>query len=264
MGEEEDVLLSGDVAQGLGQGGQLVDEVPGLVLGFLAAPAEVGLAPFHRRLGARADVRSLAPGRGPVLELRGPVLLFDALGPPGGLAGIHGLERLADLGVIGRQVLVDGQPPRQGIGHEGELVAGLDLLVQEMEGGLLGFLDPAGIVEGEVEEEDEPAGDAGLRGRAFAAGLGRPDLGLRRRFARPDGPGLRAGPGDRPDLEFRDVDGLAVVGDDEIALHEVRDGVPLLVHDVDLDEMEDDGDLDLDGRLLEGLGAVLGRGRAPG
>ena len=63
-------------------------------------------------------------------------------------------------------------------------------------------------------------------------------------------------------LEFRQGDGGPVIRDGEILPRQVADGVPLLIGDLDVDELQDDGNLVLEG-LDGGLPRLGGRGAGP-
>jgi hypothetical protein len=248
-GEEDQVLLAGNVSQGLGQRRHLQDEVLGLALGLLAPPIEgrVARAPFSQ-LGRRRL------GRLP------PIFLLDLGSPPGHVLDRDVRQGFADLFVVRGQELVDGQAAGQGIGDQPDLVARLDVLLQEFDGGLEGLARSALRVEGEVEEKEIFSGEGG----ALRPGCGRRFL---RRGRRGDGSGVRLdrGPGEGMPLELGQDFPFPVVDDDELVPGQVGDGIALAVDDINLEELEGHDDLVLDRPLLDADGLLAaGEGRQHG
>ena len=126
-----------------------------------------------------------------------------------------------------------------------------------MERGSAGLQDSADVVVGEIEEEEIlPAHRADFgRGRSALRG---PALGIFRRIGAGRGRLSREG----MLLEFGQGDGSSVIRDGEILPRQVADGVSFLIGDLDVDELEDDGDLVLKG-LDGGLACLGGRGAGP-
>ncbi len=171
-----------------------------------------------------------------------PVFVFDILGPPGGLPAVDRGHGISDLAVIGRQIFVNRDTLDHGGRYQGNFVVGADFGLQEMEGGFPGLEDAARVVVGEIEEQEELAGQPpGLPGRD------------RRDASGPGAGGRRAHLSGRIQIvlfKLRQGHRPAVVGDGEIAPRQIADRMALLVGDIDLDELQGDRDLVLEGRRL--------------
>ncbi|MCK7541375.1 MAG: hypothetical protein MZV63_66055 [Marinilabiliales bacterium] len=171
--EQDHVLPAGDVAQGPGQVGEGLGELPGLV--DVALPAalvddacRLGLGQvlvefFHARLLGQV-------GRVHEPELVGVEEVRQALGPADDRSEAERVDDAADLGVVLGQVLVDGQAPRGRVRQDPDLVAGPDRRVDEGEGGFPALRALRGSVKAKSKRKrnfrpsrDASTGPAGAR-----------------------------------------------------------------------------------------------------
>ena len=57
--------------------------------------------------------------------------------------------------MVCREVFVEGQPFKDGIGNDPDLIGRPDLVGEEMKSRSFGLLQTLGIVEGEIEEKEK-------------------------------------------------------------------------------------------------------------
>jgi hypothetical protein len=195
------------------------------------------------KIGRRPGQLGLGPRVRQTARLELPlILVLQVFEPLARVAETDLRDHGPDLPMIGREMKMDLEEAEGRIRKKADFVGRKNLSVEEADSGLRHFADAGRIVIGEIEEEKELAVQP--RGRRWGRGGRGRGLPLRRLSGGGKGKGVF--------LEFGEPHLPAVVCEAKILPAQVGHRVALLVRHDDLDELEGDADLVLDGFLRPG------------